>query len=138
MNDSTSNSALVLLCFGLLVAFLLPANTTPKANTDKLDQLLDDELFIEQLSAQYKPVENIEPIPEPIPDVKPTPEEPTPTPEEPTPIPNQESIPEFKKTIPIEPRRRFLFRRGLSHELSGQDFGCIIRHASQYIDTWSY
>ena len=129
MNDSTSNSALALLCFGLLVAFLLPANPTPKANTDNLDQLLDEELFIAQLSEQYKPTENVEPTPEPVPEIKPIPEEPTPEPE---------SIPEFKQTVPVEPRRRFLFRRGLSYELSGQDFGCRVRHASQHIDTWSY
>lgn len=119
--DFKTGSAIALLFAVALFAFSTQNHITEQK--EDLDQLLDEELFIDQLADLNKP--KIEVKPDVVPDHEDKKEV------TPDPLP----IPEFKQ---YEPRRRFLFRRGVSHELSCGNLGCNIRHASQSAYSWDY
>ena len=122
------NNALIILIFSALFALIATSSKRPdklKA-TDKLEQQLQEDLFIQALSDSYR--EEPQPTPKPIEN-----------PEEKLDEPNKKSsIPEFKEPVLNEPRRRFLFRRGLPYELSDRNTGCGLRHSSNVINAWDY
>ena len=123
-----ANNALIILIFSAL--FALIATKAKRSDglklEDKLEQQLQEELFIQSLVDNYK--EEPQPTPKPI-------EKPEEKLEEPD---EKSSIPEFKEPVLNEPRRRFLFRRGLPYELSDRNTGCGLRHSSNVINAWDY
>lgn len=105
-----------------MALFAFSTQTNSPEHKENLDQLFNEELFIDQLADANKPKVEVKP------DVAPEPKD------EKEVVPDQ-PIPEVKQ---YEPRRRFLFRKGVSYELSCGDIGCNIRNASKSAYSWDY
>jgi outer membrane biosynthesis protein TonB len=122
MNNVVGNAIGWLALIALLVVFTQAKPKEPVK--ENLDQLLDNELFIDQLAEANTPKETSEPEVVPLPEEKKEEVK-----------PSENLIPEFRQ---YEPKRRFFFRRGINYELSRENFCGNIRHASQPAYFWDY